>query len=391
MPTYALRLAPEQVVGVLRTEIARTHGQPELYIDAYRDYVIDEDYKQPPGQPADGSEYDAVTSESVLNVEARLERNYWVLAVVVHQDLGLRVVDDENALLGAPLTLEEFATALQAAPASAVSVRLDASTPQAKAHFDSWWASVTGQTEAEAAGVSVLAATDPPAARPTGTAAAGAAAPAAAGPPVARPWTYLVREVVGVLPDADALEAAVDELEHAGFSPAGISVLGTERAGGRLGRAYRSVLQAEDDSDAPQAAFVSEDTRVEGEAAAVALPFMIAGMAGAAAVVASGGILAGAIAATILGGAVGGGLGGLLAQAVAQRHAKRIAAQIASGGLVLWVSVPNDAAEQQAIAVLNRIGAHDVHVHTIQRSWGPRNRPLANVQVDPFLEADLPA
>lgn len=386
MPTYALRLAPEQIVGVLGTEIARTHGQPELYIDAYRDYVIDEDYKPTAAQPADGSEYDAVTSESVLNVEARLEQNYWVLAVVVHQDLGLRVVDDENALLGAPLTLEEFASALQAAPANAVSVRLDASTPQAKAHFDSWWASVTGQTEVAAAGVSALAAADPPAARPT-----EAAASAAAEPPVARPWTYLVREVVGVLPDADALEAAVDELERAGFSPAGISVLGADRARERLGRAYRSVLQAEDDSDAPQAAFVSEDTRVEGEAAAVAVPFMIAGMAGAAAVVASGGILAGAIAATILGGAVGGGLGGLLAQAVAERHAKRIAAQIASGGLVLWVSVPNDAAEQQAIAVLNRIGAHDVHVHTIQRSWGPRNRPLADVQVDPFLEADRPA
>ncbi len=180
----------------------------------------------------------------------------------------------------------------------------------------------------------------------------------------------------------------MDALERAGFSRAGISVLGQDQTRERLGQLYQSVVATEDDADAPQAAFVSGHSRVEGEAAAVALPLLVGSWAGAGAVVASGGILAGAIAATILGGVVGGGLGALLAGAVARRHAKRIEAQIASGGLVLWVSAPNDAAERQAVETLTRVGARDVHVHTIQRTWGPRNRPLGDAQVDPFLEAD---
>ncbi len=67
---------------------------------------------------------EAITAPSprswVLNVEARLEQNYWVLSVIVHQDLGLQVIDDENALLGVPLTLEEFANALHAASRASV-------------------------------------------------------------------------------------------------------------------------------------------------------------------------------------------------------------------------------------------------------------------------------
>lgn len=312
----------------------------------------------------------------MLNVEARIEQNYWVLSVIVRQDLGLQIIDDENALLGAPLTLEQFANALQTSPNSTVNVRLDVSTPQAKAHFDSWWAGMSGarasQADTGAAGISASSGTER----------------AAIDLPVTGPWTYIVREAVGVLPDEDALETAVDELERVGFSRAGISVLGRDKAGERLSRIYQTVIVAEDDPGAPHAAFVSEHSRVEGETAAVALPLLIGGWLGAGAVVASGGILAGAIAATILGSVVGGGLGALLAEAVAQRHAKGIEAQVASGGLVLWVSVPNDTAERQAIDALARVGARDVHVHTIQRTWGPRSRPLADVQVDPFLEAD---
>lgn len=381
MPTYALRIPPKSIVQVIRTETARAQGQPELYINAYRDYVIDEDYDTRRYAPADQSRYSQVISESVLNIEARLERNYWVLAVVVHQDLGLRVVDDENALLGATLTLDEFDAALRSAPATAVSVRLEASTFQAKAHFEEWWAEMMKQTADPAPATAGNSEEIVP--------AAARAAQDAANQPADRAWNSLVREVVGVLANADALDTAVDELERCGFTPAGISVLGAEQARERLGRLYRSVADIEDASDAPQAAFVSRDSRVEVEAAAVAWPFMIGGLAGAGAVVASGGILAGAIAATILGGAVGGGLGALVSRAVAHRHAQTIADQLALGGLVLWVRVPNDAAERQAIEALGRVGARDIHAHTVQRAWGPRDRPLAEAQVDPFLDKDL--
>jgi VIT1/CCC1 family predicted Fe2+/Mn2+ transporter len=199
-------------------------------------------------------------------------------------------------------------------------------------------------------------------------------------------WTYRARETVGVFADPDALEAAVDALERAGFDRAAISVLASEETvRERVGHLYRSAAEAADDSRAPQAAFVSRHSRVEGKAAAVGIPFQIGGFAGAYAVVAGGGTLAAAIAATILGGAVAGGLGALLAHAVARHHAERVREQLARGGLVLWVGTPDAEAEKRALEVLQKCGASAVHVHTIEREWGVKDRPLQDAQLDPLL------
>jgi VIT1/CCC1 family predicted Fe2+/Mn2+ transporter len=182
-------------------------------------------------------------------------------------------------------------------------------------------------------------------------------------------WTYRAREAVGVFADPDALEAAVDALGRAGFDRAAISVLASEETvRERVGHLYRSAAEAADDARAPQAAFVSRHSRVEGEAAAVGIPFQIGGFAGAWAVVAAGGTLAAVIAATILGGAVAGGLGALLAHAVARRHAELVREQLARGGLVLWVGTHDAAVEKRALEVLQKCGASAVHVHTIERA-----------------------
>ena len=202
-------------------------------------------------------------------------------------------------------------------------------------------------------------------------------------------WRYHVREVVGVFADPDALEAAVDELQVSGFDRAAISVLAADgKIRERIGHLYRSVPRAADDPEAPQAAFISRDSRIEGAAVAVGVPFQIGGFVGAAAAVAAGGTLAAAIAATILGGAFAGGLGALLALAVARSHAETVRERLAQGGLVLWVSTPDEATETRALAILRRRGAGCVHVHELEREWGPRDRPLSEVQFDPFLESN---
>ena len=200
---------------------------------------------------------------------------------------------------------------------------------------------------------------------------------------------YRAREAVGVFAEPDALEAAVDELEISGFDRAGISVLaGDQKVIERVGHLYRSAAEAMDDPRAPQAAFISRDSLAEGEAASIGIPFYVGGFAGTWAVVAAGGTLAAAIAGTILGGAVCAGLGALLAHAVARHHADRVREQVAQGGLVLWVSTPDEAAERRALAALHKCGAGSVHIHTVQRQWGPKDRPLGDAQLDPFLEPD---
>jgi hypothetical protein len=185
-----------------------------------------------------------------------------------------------------------------------------------------------------------------------------------------KPRPYRTREAVGVFADPDALESAVGDLEKSGFDRAAISVLGSdEEIKKRVGQLYRNIAEIEDDPQIPRASFVSTRVRFRSEAAAVAFPLYVAGLAGAAAVVASGGALALAIAAAIVGSATGASLGGLLASAMAERHAHRIEEQIAKGGLVLWVRVDDDDAERRACAVLENAGAHDVHIHTIERKW----------------------
>jgi hypothetical protein len=178
-------------------------------------------------------------------------------------------------------------------------------------------------------------------------------------PTTQRTPAYRTREVVGVFADPDALEAAADQLAKAGFDRQAISVLGSDEA-----------VEIEGDPRAPHASLVPHKVRDEEEAAALSVSFYVGGLAGAVAVVASGGALAFAIAAALLGGAAGISLGGLLGYAVADHHAERVAEQIAQGGVVLWVRVGDTAAEQRALAALKAAGAENLHVHEISRAGG---------------------
>ena len=59
--------------------------------------------------------------------------------------------------------------------------------------------------------------------------------------------------------------------------------------------------------------------------------------------------------------------------------------QLKKGGLILWVSVETPDAEKRAIATLEKIGAQDVHVHTIKRERIPSDLPRTLIEADPFL------
>jgi len=197
-----------------------------------------------------------------------------------------------------------------------------------------------------------------------------------------------VREVVGVFHTAGALDTAVEQLELAGVGRAAISVLGVDsERSGLIDTLYRSAEMIEHDPTVRLASFVSPESRTEGEAAAVAVPFAIGGFAGAWAVAATGGALITAIGVTVLSGGVAAGLGALLFRAVAHHHAATIETQLAQGGLVLWVRTPDSASEERALSVLRRCGGTSVHAHTIEREWGVADTPLHDVQPDPFLES----
>jgi outer membrane lipoprotein SlyB len=370
MKTFILKLPAAEVVHLLRAETEAAYGAPELHIAAEKEYIIEEDFDRSAYGIDDGEDFDLVASIAILTIEPRVESGYWILETVVERALGLLRTSQEDELTRRELTLDEFDAELRAAGRKRVSVRLYVETSDVKQDFDRW----LGEMQAR---------------HPWKTPADLVQASMTEDMTKTASLTYRAKEAVGVFSDPNALEAAVDELEVSGFDRAAVSVLATDaRAKDQVDRFYRTVREVEDSGRVPQAAFVSRDSRTEGEAAAVGIPLYVGGFAGAAAVAAAGGALALALAATIAGAVAGAGLGALLAAAIARRHAARVQVQLKKGGLVLWVSVPQPDAEKRALAVLEKMGAKDVHFHEINREWSLGDLPFAPIQPDPFLEND---
>lgn len=199
----------------------------------------------------------------------------------------------------------------------------------------------------------------------------------------------MTSEAVGVFPDAGSLNEAVAQLGIAGFDRTAISILavGPKHAGGDAGP-QRTPLEIADDPETQLAAFVSQGSRDAALAMTVTIPLEAGAFGAAWAVAAAGSAILVALSATVVGGVVGAGVGALIYYAVGRRHAVAIESQLATGGLVLWVTTPNEAAEALAIRVLTGCGGTFVHVHVIDRAWGVADIPLHGLQPDPFLEHD---
>lgn len=379
MKSFILTLPAAEVLHLLRAETESARGQPEVNTGAEKDYVIEENFDRSAYGIRDGEEFDLARSEAILTIEPRVEMGYWILEADVERALGPVRISEEDTLVRQDLTLDDFENELYAPGQKQVIVRLHAQTPEARRDFDRWltdmrarhpWTPTVPQP-----GVS------PPIAQQAAPDSSEAKQPSAG--------AYeadAAREAVGVFTDPNTLEMAVDELEVSGFDRAAISVLGTdEKAKEQIARFYRTIKEVEDSERAPWRAFVSRDSRTEGEAAIVGIPLYMGGLAGAAAVAAAGGALAFAIAATLIGGIAGASLGAILAAAIAHHRSAQIRDQLKKGGLVLWVSVATPDAERRAVATLEKMGAQDVHVHEIKRERIQSDMARTLIQADPFL------
>ena len=113
--------------------------------------------------------------------------------------------------------------------------------------------------------------------------------------------TEFSREAVGVFETADSLQAAIDELLSSGFNRAEISLLaGEEAVQEKLGHIYENAAAAEDDLDAPRAAYVSPESVGDAEGGVIGILTYIPATLAAGAIVASGGTIAAAAAATAI-------------------------------------------------------------------------------------------
>lgn len=174
-----------------------------------------------------------------------------------------------------------------------------------------------------------------------------------------------MREAVAVMADVDSLEAAVAELKEAGFEDEDISLLaGHATVEKKLGRMYSRVEELEDDPAAPRTAFVSKRAVEQREKRVIGSMTTLPTLIAAGTVVASAGAVAAAIAGTAVTGAL---IGTVLARWMDHNHAAWLEEQLERGGILLWVRTPDEGRERQALTILGRFAAHDVHIHEIPK------------------------
>jgi hypothetical protein len=181
------------------------------------------------------------------------------------------------------------------------------------------------------------------------------------------PAAYTNRtEAVGLFHSAKEMECAIDELLGNGFARMDLNVMATEAAiEKKLGHAYRSVREIEDNPDIPTTAFVSTESRGDLEGAVIGSLIYIPATIGTLAVVASGGTLAAALTAMLIAAGTGGVFGSVLAHLIGKRHADVINDHLQHGGLLLWVRTRDSAHEERAVSIMKTHGAEDVHLHTL--------------------------
>lgn len=175
-------------------------------------------------------------------------------------------------------------------------------------------------------------------------------------------------EAVGIFHDARGLRSAADALLIAGFDRADLSLLAAQEAvEKKLGHAYSSVAELEDDPRTATQAYTGGDSLTEAKAAAVGGLFFVGAMAAMGAVVASGGTVAAAIIGGLAAGGTGGAIGAVLARFMTHHHAEALQSQLDKGGILLWVRTGDREHETRALDILDANGAEDVHLHALPK------------------------
>lgn len=142
MEQYTLDIPGREIARWIQEEKAEKGGEIDFFEGARVEYAIDEDFDRAAWGLHDGEDYDLVSFKAVLDVEPRLERNYWILSVTVEDVLGPRQVTEEEPYAPRELTLEEFISEFLSLAEGTVTVKVWTETPQARKHFDDWLASM---------------------------------------------------------------------------------------------------------------------------------------------------------------------------------------------------------------------------------------------------------
>lgn len=173
-----------------------------------------------------------------------------------------------------------------------------------------------------------------------------------------------IREAVGIFHDPESLEKAVGDLEARGFDRAEISILARDEVvEEKLGHRYERVKDLKDSPDTPRRAYVDKTFVNEAESGIIGGLFYVGAVAAAGATVATGGSLPLILGAALAAGGASGAVGGVVAKAMGNEEKKEIEAQLERGGLLTWVHLRDDIADETALKALRDNGADYAEIH----------------------------
>jgi len=169
-------------------------------------------------------------------------------------------------------------------------------------------------------------------------------------------------ELVGIFPDYQSLQQAIDDLLLAGFARCELS-LSAPQMGKQAGE---PIVKLADDPKARRVDHFCSEALGDAEGSLVGGFALIPALAGAWGAGAAGVGLAATAGIAVASGGTGALVGLALAYLLSRKWHAEHERQVQDGGMLLWVGLRSPNQQTAAVQILKRHGAHHVHSHDVK-------------------------
>jgi hypothetical protein len=174
------------------------------------------------------------------------------------------------------------------------------------------------------------------------------------------------REAFALFQDTDKVNAAVSDLEGAGFDRSEMSLLAQQGVlDGHMPGEYGEIHKAAEDPKAPREAVIADTDVRQGRTLAASTVAAVGAFAASGITIMTGGTAAVAIAAAAAAGLGSAAVGEALGKKASDSEKEYLREQLRRGGIVLWVKTPTPEKESRARQILTRHCASEVRVHDV--------------------------
>ena len=178
-----------------------------------------------------------------------------------------------------------------------------------------------------------------------------------------------IREAVGIFFDADELKETILDLKSAGFHDEELGLLGDElNLQNKLCDLYKKLNKLSDNPDAPQTAFVKNESRGDTVHALTGILFLIPTVIIGAILVALAAVFIGVGMVVVVSVLAVAGITAVILIIIHQSDAEYLEMQVDHDRLLLFVRTRNKIQEKKAIEILKNHSAYNPKIYSVRQS-----------------------